>query len=248
MINKNLVKKIQKIGIERFPNEACGFIITKAGKNNLIECRNDALYPETQFLINPDEYLKVSELGEIIGVWHTHTNGNIEPSESDLYGCEATNLPWYLVSITKTEDAVHCSDIISFTPHGYEAPYVGRPYVYGSFDCWTLCKDFYKREFNIELKDYPRIENFWINSETNYFINKFEECGLKDVSNLPIQYGDIVFIQTDNSGNPSHSAIYVGEEKILHHCINRLSKHDSYMYGSYWLKHTVKRVRHEKRC
>ncbi|WP_255344084.1 NlpC/P60 family protein, partial [Acinetobacter baumannii] len=44
----------------------------------------------------------------------------------------------------------------TISPTGYEAPYEGRPYVYGSFDCWTLCRDFYLREFGIELRDYPR--------------------------------------------------------------------------------------------
>lgn len=247
MINKTLIKKIKSIGEARFPNEACGFVVSTGAnkKATIVECRNDALYPKTQFIINSDEYLRVSEMGEIIGIWHTHTNGNTKPSESDLYGCEATNLPWYLISVEQAEDGFKHSDLISFTPNGYEAPYVGRPYVFGSFDCWTLCKDFYKREFGIQLKDYPRIENFWTKDESNYFITKTDECDLIDVTGQPIQYGDIVFIQTDSSGNPSHSAIYVGDEQILHHCIGRLSKHDMYVHGSYWLKHTVKQVRHK---
>lgn len=33
------------------------------------------------------------------------------------------------------------------------------------------------------------------------------------MTNQPLQYGDILFIQTDGSGNPNHAAIYVGTEK-----------------------------------
>ncbi|UQM35201.1 C40 family peptidase (plasmid) [Acinetobacter baumannii] len=94
----------------------------------------------------------------------------------------------------------------------------------------------------------PRVEKFWTNEETNYFINKYEEVGLVDVTNQPLQYGDILFIQTDGSGNPNHAAIYVGTEKILHHCEGRLSRYDAYVYGSYWLKHTVKQMRHKSKC
>lgn len=37
------------------------------------------------------------------------------------------------------------------TPDGFEMPYLGRPYVFGVFDCWMLCRDYLKREFNVEL-------------------------------------------------------------------------------------------------
>ncbi|MFX5640747.1 C40 family peptidase [Acinetobacter baumannii] len=249
MIDTRLLNEIKQHAMDCYPNEACGFIVVNKYKLALtIKCRNDSPFPKTQFLINPDEYLRAEQEGEIVGVWHTHTNGNPKPTESDLAGCEVTGLPWYMLMVEKKGDEFHFNDLVEFSPTGYEAPYEGRPYVYGSFDCWTLCRDFYQREFGIELRDYPRVEKFWTNEETNYFINKYEEVGLVDVTNQPLQYGDILFIQTDNSGNPNHSAIYVGTEKILHHCEGRLSRYDAYVYGSYWLKHTVKQMRHNSKC
>lgn len=161
MIDTRLLNEIKQHAMDCYPNEACGFIVVNKYKLALtIKCRNDSPFPKTQFLINPDEYLRAEQEGEIVGVWHTHTNGNPKPTESDLAGCEVTGLPWYMLMVEKKGDEFHFNDLVEFSPTGYEAPYEGRPYVYGSFDCWTLCRDFYLREFGIELRDYPRVEKF----------------------------------------------------------------------------------------
>lgn len=242
-MNNDLLSEMHRIGALRYPNEACGFII-KVGKNKsaLIESRNDAVNPKAEFLIGHDEYSRAEDQGEIIGIWHTHTNGNIEPSEADLASCEATGVTWYMCCVGKSDDSFNYSSLRTFNPKGYEQDYVGRPYVFGIFDCWTLCRDFYRREFGIHLRDYPRIQDFWKNGH-DFFGEKWEEVGLVSVAGQDFEFGDILFFQTDNTGKPNHSAIYVGSETILHHCTDRLSRRDA--YGGYWLKHTVKHLRHK---
>jgi cell wall-associated NlpC family hydrolase len=42
---------------------------------------------------------------------------------------------------------------------------------------------------------------------------------------------------------PNHVAIYIGDNKILHHVQGRLSSRD--VYGSYYQKVTAKILRHE---
>lgn len=242
-MSKDIFEQIRKIGAERYPHEACGFILSVKNKSVLIEARNDAIHPKSEFLINPDEYDRAEAKGEIIGVWHTHTNGNDKPSEADLAGCEATGVTWYLCSITKEGDEFQYSDLITFDPSGYEQDYIGRPYVYGVFDCWSLCRDFYRREFGIKLNDYPRIKDYWLRGKPFFDDNWSIHPGLVSVDGQEPQRGDILLFQTDRSGKINHAGIYNGNGEFLHHCAGRLSRRD--IYGGYWLKHTVKHLRHE---
>ena len=244
-MKQNIENEIRKIGALRYPNEACGFVVQVSEREiQVIEARNDSPEPQHMFLINPDQYLMAEDMGQIVGVWHTHTNGNTKPSQADLAGCEASNLTWYLCCVGKgTNDTFVYSPMVVFEPNGYEQDYLGRPYVFGTFDCWTLCRDFYRREFGIELKDYPRENDFWKKEDHNYFATKWQEVGLVEVQDGTYRHGDILFLQTDNSGGPNHSGIFLEGGQFMHHCVNRLSRRDT--YGGYWLKHTVKHLRHK---
>lgn len=246
--DNDLLKVIREAAMERFPNEACGLVVqTNERKFVAVETENSSEDPTAQFLISAEEYARCADMGEIIGVWHTHTNGNDQPSQADYAGCENSNLPWYLLSIKQLEDESFVwSDLIYFEPEGREIPYLERPYAFGAMDCWSLVRDYHKREFGIQLGDYPRYHEFWKNQDTNFFENCWQDEDLIDVTGTSPQVGDIFFMQTDNSGNPNHVAVYVGDDRILHHCHGRLSRRD--IYGGYWAKHTVRHVRHISKC
>lgn len=246
--DNDLLKVIQEAAMARFPQEACGLVVQVGQKSIAVETENSSEIPNAQFLIAAEEYARCADMGEIIGVWHTHTNGNNQPSDADYAGCENTGLPWYLLPVTQKHDLSFVFEpLVYFEPEGREIPYVGRPYAFGAMDCWSLVRDYHKREFGIELGDYPRYHEFWKNSETNFFNDCWEKENLVDVTGAMAQVGDIFFIQTDNSGNPNHVAVYIGDDKILHHCHGRLSRRDTYG-GGYWAKHTVRHVRHISKC
>ncbi|UQM35131.1 hypothetical protein M1S55_20115 (plasmid) [Acinetobacter baumannii] len=66
MIDTRLLNEIKQHAMDCYPNEACGFIVVNKYKLALtIKCRNDSPFPKTQFLINPDEYLRAEQEGEI---------------------------------------------------------------------------------------------------------------------------------------------------------------------------------------
>jgi proteasome lid subunit RPN8/RPN11 len=66
-------------------NETCGFVL----KNGyVIEVENVSDEPKTSFFMSPKDQMHVMTAfkNEIIGIWHTHTNGYPWPSESDELG------------------------------------------------------------------------------------------------------------------------------------------------------------------
>lgn len=245
-VDKSIENFIANAAKLRYPNEACGFVIAKGRKTFAIEVRNEAPYPRNTFLINPDQYAEAEEQGEIVAVWHTHVDEAPTPSEADLAGCEASGLTWLIMSIYKRTDCFETTAVYPFSPSGHQQDFVGRPYIFGTFDCWSLVVDYLKRNHNIEMSnDYPRLQEFWLSDQTNFFDNCFEKEGLIEVTGELID-GDVLMFQTDTSGHANHTAVYIGEGKILHHITGRLSNID--VYGGYWEKHTVRHLRHKSKC
>ena len=247
-MGNDFLESIKRSAIAKYPQEACGFILSVGnGKSTFYEAKNTSPNPEHFFVIHPNEYQKASEIGEIVGVWHTHVEIGPQPSEADKVGCENSALPWYILGVFKNDNGFEFSELFSFEPNGYEAPYLGRPYAYGALDCWSLVRDYYGREFGIKLGDYTRIKEFW-RTEHNFFEDNWEKEELVNVTGRPLAIGDILYFQTDDSGKPNHAGIYSSNERILHHAMGRLSKEDIYTHGSYWEKHTVKQLRHKSKC
>ena len=53
-------------------------------------------------------------------------------------------------------------------PSGFKLPYVGREFVFGVVDCYTLVHDWYAREYGVQLHDYDRRDKFWDRGENLY--------------------------------------------------------------------------------
>lgn len=240
---------VQECSFKRYPNEACGLVyVDKIGRPHYVECENKSLDPDKTFLIDPDEYLKVEQLGRIVGCWHTHCDMPPKASEADKQGCRNAQLPWFIGAVYGKEMPMRFEGLeLVEVDEGYEAPLVGRPYSFGVFDCFSLMRDYYKRELQIDLPELPRIERIWT-SEPDYMAKQaVENFGfVKMRPGVDPIRGDLFLIQTANEG-ADHIGIYTGDDRILHQMRNRLSRHDIYG-GSYWQEHTVSHWRHKSRC
>lgn len=105
--------------------------------------------------------------------------------------------------------------------------YLGRPFVFGVTDCYTLVRDFYKNEFGIELTNYARYDGWW-NDGLNLYVDNIRKEGFFLLQQgEELRYGDVILMCL-SSPVPSHAAIYVGNNKVLHHVQNRLSRVDDY--------------------
>lgn len=228
-----------------YPYEACGLILSSGKKRpKIIECKNEASDPGNQFLINPTEYVKALKFGKVIGVWHTHVNCKVDASDADRVGCEATAVPWFIIAISKEDGVVTLSEMARIEPHGFVMPYLERPYVEGQFDCYSLIRDYYWREFAIDLRDYPRVESDGTHGR-KLFAARYKDEGFVQLIDQEPQIGDVFLIQTTSSV-PEHMAVFIGDEMIMHHCHDRLSRRD--IYGGYWLFHTSHHLRHKSKC
>jgi proteasome lid subunit RPN8/RPN11 len=216
-----------------YPKEACGLVIIKRGRQVYFPCRNLAVGTD-QFAIDPEDYAKADQAGEIVAVVHSHPNLPAEPSQADLVSCEASGLPWFILSYpVGTWSETY--------PQGYKAPLVGRQWSHGVLDCYSIIRDWYDQERGITLPDFERHDEWWLRGH-NLYEENFEKAGFREIDGVNLMTGDVILMQV---GSPvsNHGAVYLGDGLILHHVQGRLSTRD--VYGGYWLKNTTKHLRYE---
>jgi proteasome lid subunit RPN8/RPN11 len=221
---------------DEFPKESCGLVAVVKGRKRYFACRNLAETPSEHFVLDPEQYAEIEDKGEIVAVIHSHPITNHAPSQADQVACEKSGLPWHIVN-PQTEQWGYCE------PKGFELPYVGREFVFGLVDCYSLCRDWYKREMSLDLRDYQRRDRFWLRGE-NLYLDNFAKEGFRAVPHGDLQWGDAILMQL-SSPLPNHAAIYLGDQLILHHAQGRLSSRD--VYGGYYWKNTALVLRHESR-
>ena len=131
------------------PKESVGLLLNIKGKERYYPCRNLSMTAHQCFILDPEDYVKATNLGDVTAVIHSHPTTPPEPSQADKVSCEQSGLPWHIVN-PKTKQWSY------YEPQGYEAPLLGRQWVWGVTDCWSLVRDYYKQEKSISLIDYER--------------------------------------------------------------------------------------------
>lgn len=216
------------------PLEACGLVVAMRDgkKQRLVRARNVAPNPRHEFDLCPDAWLALATGEDVVGIYHSHPFTSPEPSMADRVGCENTGLPWHIVT--------PAGGYQYFEPSGFEAPYLKRPYVYGTLDCYTLIRDWYRRECGITLPEFHRPPKWW-EKGMNLYVDNFEAVGFISLHGQVPQRGDLFLIQMF-SPVPNHSAICLGDGMILHHVQDRLSTRE--VWGGMWERHMTHHLRH----
>ena len=216
------------------PKESVGLLLNIKGKERYYPCNNLSMSSYQCFVLDPEDYVRADNTGEITAIIHSHPATPPTPSQADLVGCENSNLPWHIVN-PKTEQWGYCE------PNGYKAPLLGREWVWGVTDCWSLVRDWYREEKQIELKDYQR------SMTPEEFLNNplFEEyatqTGFRELEpNEALQEGDVLLMSILHP-TLNHVAIFLGD-MVLHHLADRLSCREP--YSPWLLKCTGKRFRY----
>ena len=209
------------------PIEACGLVVVIKGQQRFWPCRNISEEPGDLFTIDPDDWRRAEDAGEVMAVVHSHPITPPEPSPADRAACELTGLPW-LICNPKTGgwgEGIPC---------GYKAPLLGREWVWGAQDCWTLVRDWYAEQGQV-LPDFERPATPAEFEAAPLFAQNWAAVGFTRVDPDDLQEGDAVFMAIRNA-SLNHIGVYVGDQMILHHVRGRLSSRD--LYGEYWQRAT----------
>jgi len=250
--NLEIVNAIKSDVIKRRPIEACGLIIENNGYY-AIPCENTAQNPKDEFLIDRKEIKDKVGNGKIIGYYHSHeSNGDLGASRPDMAVMAKIGLKSIIVDIN-TLEMKEWDKIDNFIP-----AFENRPFVAGYLDCSELVKDYYKKNFNIDIKscDHPIKHMSWeeikikwnelqdFNKEDYlFFKNYFIENGFIEIDKKDLRQHDVILCRAKEISAPIHALVYIKKDFILHHPSGRYSLMEH--YTNFYKKLSVFYLRHK---
>lgn len=251
MLHKKTMEAIKSHAEYEYPRECCGLIVADGKKEVYFPCRNIAEGAKDQFRMSAEDWASAEDKGEVLAVVHSHPDHTQYPSEADRVACEETGIPWIIVSVREGK----YSGIHQFSPKGYKAPLLGRPFFHGVLDCYSMIRDVYSREFGIELREWDREDDWWKNGK-NYYIERFEETGFRKIcQSEEIKVGDVILMAV-HANVANHAGVYLNTLQLrespnlfkvpnamIHHLYGRLSERA--VYGGYWMDQTRAILRHK---
>ncbi|OAD82866.1 hypothetical protein ATN89_17440 [Comamonas thiooxydans] len=230
-----LQQAMQEHAQREFPKEACGLLVRAAGGIKYVPCANISDKPGDYFAISDTDYRAAEDMGELVGVFHSHPNYIHLPSDFDLASCQRSGLPWVILSWPAGR--------WSYTQPDFEnRPLYQREFHHGSFDCFGFVQAWYWQTHGIKL-DTPVREDEWWAKGQNLYLDNYKKWGFERVQDTEaLRIGDVLLMQV-LSDVPNHAAVVVGDDLIGHHLYGRLSSKD--VYGGYWRRHTTHVMRHK---
>lgn len=252
-LTPQITAAIERHAIAEYPMEACGLVVVTRGRQAFIPCPNTASVAADQFRISAEAWAAAEDSGDVIAVVHSHPDAPAIASEHDRVVCEATDVPWFIVSVRRHNVAAYADPdpVFEFDtgewcridPSGYVAPLVGRTYSWGVLDCYTLVRDWYARERGIDLPDVPLRDPDWWKNGADLFGDHYQPFGFRRLAdNEQVEPGDVLLFQM-RAPVPNHAGVYIGDGFVLHHMTGRLSSRDP--WGGYLAQTCTHRLRFE---
>lgn len=199
---------IKRHAMRDYPRESVGCITETWGYQELENISDD---PENGFQIRPAA-MAVAISGKLLAVIHSHPDGQLFPSKTDMESQIACDVPFGIVVATAND----CSDPVFFGDGVPRPPLLGRGFVHGITDCYSLIRDYYFEEFRIVLPDYPR-DWLWWDQGCDLYTDLYAKAGFRKLmAGEEPKPGD-VFLAQVHSPVCNHAGIYVGNSQILHH-------------------------------
>ncbi len=237
--------------IVKFPEESCGFIVG----GRYVPCENRHPKPLEFFRIEEAHFDTAMRAGQVTAIVHSHPNGPIFPSHADMMQQIATDVPWVIVSLNET--GIH--KIVAWGGDLPIAPVIGRPFLHGVLDCYSLIRDVFRLgrvellkqgvhwpHDPILLADIARADEWWKTGDDLYSAN-FAPWGFKVINRVEAAAGDVFLIKYGNEtqnpqGQLNHGGVMLDHGQILHHLTSRPSGREP---NSIWARAADLWVRYE---
>lgn len=233
------IKKINSHVLNEYPKEAV-FAITSDNKLVIL----DNINPDPENFFSIDE-MKLDNLDPIALIHsHTYKIGNLPPeflgpvdfrmpSKMDMQAQMLLDIEFGIVSC----DGYEVSEILWYPD--LDAPMLGQQYISGVNDCYSIIRRYYWQTYGIKLDENPR-DYHWYDAEPNKYVDDYKKFGWYDVNISDMEQGDMLIIRIGH--HESHSGLYLGNGKFIHHLNGQLSRTDDI---SRWIKRITRVVRHK---
>lgn len=257
------------------PRESVGIVIDDgAGHHEYVPLENVHPDPAKAFSISAGDEARY--LGQVRAVIHSHVLSPAEinpgegplvagPSAGDMEQQAQMGLPWGLVTVIDKSNpdaarwAAH-ETVLWWGDQLPVEPLLGRPFVHGIWDCYSLIRDSYRRdEFGfvrehygvkaITLPDFPRDFGWWHNRDDaenpvtprDMYRENFAAAGFREIERDDLRAGDVILCQFQ-SDVVNHGGVYLGNGVWIHHLRGRLSTREPVSrwlreYGRYFLRY-----------
>ena len=224
---------------ESYPKESCGFIVA----DRYIRCENVADPVEMHraddrdcgcqlcaFEIAGPIYKKHAKRIQI--VVHSHPDGPFYPSKADMATQQAMGVAWAIIAT----DGERVSDPLIWGGATPVPAILGRQFMHGVTDCYSLIRDVYrlgreelaKQDIDwpfdpIELPEFPRDDSWWVENE-NLYMRNFAKAGFVQVDEP--RPGDVFLLTVGRTDQLNHGGLLLNNNLIMHHLPERLSRRE----------------------
>lgn len=225
--------KLLDLGLKSRPYEMCGVVYADKDTGEVMfkECANVHPDPKNYFRIHARTIASFSIAGHtILAYVHSHPNGTSRPSPEDTVEMNIQKRPYIIVGCeSKTVEMWQPTT----------APLVGREYVHGKQDCYTIVRDYYQRECGIILPDFERNDRWWEDADgPALYSENFAAAGFCEISPSQLRKHDVMLCYWSQTQHVNHAMIYladdphlvsedvqdvVGSRLFLHHPYNGIS-------------------------
>lgn len=246
-LDLTLLSELRRQAQAEYPFECCGFVV-QTPEGAILARKTTNTLPRTlpadqialkaketaanAFLIDPLELHLASLQGKILAIYHSHPDESSALSESDYQVSEEYQLPIIAVSFP-------AEGYSTYSPLS-KGTLIGRPFIYGLYDCYTLVRDWYAR--NGVLLPEARYKEFgwWRNSANDsYYRAGLEQMGFCLCNDLSV--GTVVAMR-HSSEHVNHIGVISRPGMLLHHLSRQCSM--EVPYGGTWEHSTAFTLRH----